>query len=67
MNISLNMLLNLFSHVLYFFVIFINDLAEIKTSIFSVHFADDTNLFVAGKNLHELPEIMNIEMSNVSQ
>ncbi len=41
------------------FLIYINDLTEITQNIFSVLFADDTNLFVAGKNLHVLTEIMN--------
>ncbi len=35
--------------------------------MFSVLFTDDTNLFIADKNLHELAEIMNSELINVSK
>ncbi len=49
--------------LLYF--IYINDLAQITTKAFSVLFVDDTNLFVAGKNLLELYDIMNSELINV--
>ncbi len=49
------------------FLIYINGLAEITTKTFSVCFVDDTNLFVVGKNLYELSEIMNSELINVSK
>ncbi len=35
--------------------------------MFSDLFADDTNLFMAGKNIHQLAEIMNSELINLSK
>ncbi len=32
----------------------------------AVLFADDTNLFITGKNLHQITEIMNTELIKVS-
>ena len=47
------------------FLLYINDLANASSIIFSVLFADDSNLFLTGKNPNELIKIMNKEISHV--
>ena len=47
------------------FLLYINDLANASSKIFSVLFADDSNLFLTGKNPNELIKIMNEEISHV--
>ena len=47
------------------FLIYINDLAHASSEIFSILFADDSNLFLTGKNPNELIQRMNTEISYV--
>ena len=47
------------------FLIYINDLATVSSKIYSVLFADDSNLFTAGKNPNSLVNTMNIEVQKV--
>ena len=47
------------------FLLYINDLANASKLIFSVLFADDSNLFLTDKNPNELIKIMNKEISHV--
>ena len=47
------------------FLIYINDLAHASSRIFSILFADDSNLFLTGKNPNELIQMMNTEISYV--
>ena len=46
---------------------YINDLATVSDKIFSVLFADDSNLFLSGKNPNALIDTMNIEVQKVIQ
>jgi hypothetical protein len=44
------------------FLIYINDLANVTSNLFMFMFADDTNVFLSGKNLNDLETIMNNEL-----
>ena len=48
-----------------FFLLYINDLAHVSDKLFALLFADDSNMFLSGKNLDELIEIMNDEIDKV--
>ena len=48
------------------FLIYINDLASVPAKFFSIFFADDSNLFLSGKNPDSIIEIMNEEIKNVN-
>ena len=47
------------------FLIYINDIVNISNILIPVLFADDTNVFVNGKNLDELETVMNQELRNI--
>lgn len=47
------------------FLIFINNLEYVSTRIFSIIFADDTNLFISGNDIDEMNREINSEMSKV--
>ena len=47
------------------FLLYINDLANVSEKIFSLLFADDSNLFLSGKNPDQLIQQMNIEVSKI--
>ena len=47
------------------FLLYINDLAHVSTKLFSLLFADDSNMFLTGKNPNELIQTMNTEIVNV--
>ena len=47
------------------FLLYINDLANVSSVLFSLFFADDSNMFVSGKNPDDLVKIMNEEMIKV--
>ena len=47
------------------FLLYINDLAHASSKIFSILFADDSNLFLSGKNPNDLIKTMNHEISYV--
>ena len=46
------------------FLLYINDLGNVSSVLFSLFFADDSNMFVSGKNPGDLVKIMNEEMTN---
>ncbi len=48
------------------FLIYVNDLPNVSDLFFSVLFADDTNLCVAGNNRQELTTTVNIELDKLS-
>ena len=48
------------------FIIYINDLASAAPNLFSLMFADDSNMFLQGKDLKHMQEIMNKDLYNVS-
>ena len=47
------------------FLLYINDLAVVSTKLFSLLFADDSNMFLTGKDPNELIRIMNSEIVHV--
>ena len=47
------------------FLLYINDLSDVSTNLFSLLFADDSNMFITGKNVGNLIQIMNEEMEKV--
>ena len=47
------------------FLIYINDLAFVSSKLFAVLFADHSNFFCAGKNIHDLINIVNNELVNI--
>ena len=49
------------------FLLYINDLGNVSEKIFSLFFADDSNLFLAGKNPDNLIAEMNIEMKSITE
>ena len=48
------------------FLVYINDLPNASDIIFSLIFADDTNLFMSGNNLDELIDSMNVELVKIT-
>ncbi len=48
------------------FLIYVNDLPNESDLFFSVLFADDTNVLIAGNNLQELTTTVNIELDKLS-
>ena len=49
------------------FLIYVNDLANVSTVLFTILFADDTNVFITGKNILNLFTTMNEELSKLSE
>lgn len=47
------------------FLLYINDLSKVSNTIFTILFADDSNMFVSGKSPNDLVDIMNMEMVKV--
>ena len=47
------------------FLIYINDLSSISTLLFTILFADDTNIFLQGKNIDDLENQMNLELIKI--
>ena len=47
------------------FLIYINDFPKCLDHMDSIMFADDTNVFISGKNINELHDIANKEMERV--
>ena len=47
------------------FLLYVNDLANVSSVLFPVLFADDTNIFVHGKNLSEMVSVLNTELKKI--
>ena len=47
------------------FLLYINDIVNISQDIFLLLFADDTNLFINGKNISKMSELLNNELKKV--
>jgi len=45
------------------FLLYINDLCSVTKLLSFIMFADDTNLFISGKNINDLTQIVNNEMN----
>ena len=43
------------------FLLYINDISHVSDELFLILFADDTNAFLSGKNIHDLFHSMNTE------
>ena len=48
------------------FLIYINDLAGICKNVFSIFFADDSNIFKNGKDLKNIQSVINTELEEIS-
>ena len=48
------------------FLIYINDLSAVSQITFPIMYADDTNIFIRGKNLQKMEHDLNIEIQNIS-
>ena len=48
-----------------FFLLYINDIANVSKVLFSILFADDSNAFLTGKNIYSMVEIMNCELAKL--
>ena len=49
------------------FLLYINDLPNCSSELTFRIFADDTNIFVSGKNLTFLNQLMNLELRKVKE
>ena len=49
------------------FLFYINDLASVSEACFSILFADDSNIFVSGKDVQVMSEKLNSDMENIRQ
>ena len=49
----------------HFFLLYINDLSRVSSLLFSMLFADDSNMFLSGKNPDELINTMNTEIQKI--
>ena len=47
------------------FLLYINDIASVSSILFSILFADDITLFYSSKNLQELSDVVNNELSKM--
>ena len=47
------------------FLLYINDISSVSSILFSILFADDTTLFYSSKNLQELSDVINNELSKM--
>lgn len=49
------------------FLIYVNDLATVSSVLFTILFADDTNVFITGKNIPNMISSMNKELIKLSE
>ena len=49
------------------FLLYINDLASVSEFCFPVLFADDTNMFIAGKDMNVLCRQLNEDLRNIQE
>ena len=47
------------------FLLYVNDLANVSKLLFLIMFADDTNIFVTGKNINNMIQILNSELMKI--
>ena len=47
------------------FLVYINDLTNVSDKLFSILYADDTNLFIQGKDINKLISVMNEELHKI--
>ena len=51
----------------FLFLLYINDLANVSEKLFSLFFADDSNLFITGRNPNEFISELNTEIKLVTE
>ena len=49
------------------FLLYVNEMAYVSNLLFSILFADDTNVFISGKNIKNLTQIMNNELEKLAK
>ena len=49
------------------FLLYVNDIANVSSVLFMILFADDTNVFIQGKNVNEMFNIMNGELQKLAE
>ena len=49
------------------FLLYINDIANVSNVLYCILFADDSNVFLTGKNINDMVATMNIELSKLVQ
>ena len=49
------------------FLLYINDLSTVSNVLFSILFADDSNMFIIGKNINEMCNKMNIALKEIEE
>ena len=49
-----------------FFILFMNDFSKTSKILFTIHFADDTSVFIVGTEYTKLIELLNMELEGVS-
>ena len=47
------------------FLLYINDLSDVSEKLFSLLFADDSNMFITGRNVNDLISEMNTELEHI--
>ena len=47
------------------FLLYVNDIANVSKLLFPILFADDTNVFLSGKNIDQMTNIMNDELDSI--
>ena len=47
------------------FVLYVNDIANVSKLLFPILFADDNNVFLSGKNIDQMTNIMNDELDSI--
>ena len=47
------------------FILYINDLSTVSVKLFSILYADDSNMFIQGKNLSSMISVVNNEMEKI--
>ena len=47
------------------FLLYINDLSTVSNACFSILFADDTNMFITGRNINEMCQQLNEDLKNI--
>ena len=49
------------------FLLYVNDLSSVSTSLLDIMFADDTNLFLVGEKINDMEFIMNSELDKINK
>ena len=47
------------------FLLYVNDIANVSKLLFPILFADDNNVFLSGKNIDQMTNIMNDELDSI--